>query len=91
MASGPVYRVLLSTEARRALEKLPSNTRHRLAIRIDALALDPRPTGTRALQGAQRLLRLRVGDYRLVYSVEDRDQVVRIVRVGHRRDIYRGL
>ena len=61
----------------------------RLFNRIEALALEPRPGGSKKLQGAQHLWRVRVGDYRVVYSIDDRQRVVDIVRVRHRRDVYR--
>ncbi len=61
----------------------------RIAAAIDRLAVDPRPSGVRKLTGADNLWRIRVGDYRIVYEIEDDRLVVLIVRIGHRRDIYR--
>ena len=83
------YRVVLSPVAQKALERLPPEIQNRLISRISALAENPRPPGAKALQGAEGDLRIRVGDYRIVYRVEDDRFLVRIVKVGHRREIYR--
>ena len=57
--------------------------------RIDGLAQDPRPSASRKLRGEQNLWRIRIGDYRVVYSVDDRQRIVDIVRIRHRREVYR--
>jgi len=57
---------------------------------IDSLAHNPRPPGATAMQGTERgLIRIRVGDYRVVYQVKDRELIVLVVRIGHRREVYR--
>ncbi|MBO1351294.1 MAG: type II toxin-antitoxin system RelE/ParE family toxin [Hormoscilla sp. GUM202] len=84
------YSIIFSSQARRSLRSLPSNIRQRINAQIMALAEDPRPPGTRAMQGYSRgLLRLRVGDYRVIYRVDDDQIMVVIVKVGHRSKIYR--
>ncbi len=60
----------------------------RVVARIEALAHDPRPVGARKLRGADNLWRVRVGDYRIVYGLDDRRRLVDIVRIRHRRDAY---
>ncbi len=62
---------------------------HRILTKIEELATEPRPTGCRKLQGRSGLWRLRVGDYRVVYSVDDSHRLVDVVAVRHRRDVYR--
>ena len=57
--------------------------------KIKALAIDPRPAGCRKLQGAENLWRIRVGDYRVIYTVLDQELIVEIVTIRHRRDAYR--
>ncbi len=57
--------------------------------RIDALATNPRPRGVQKLKGDEQFLRLRVGDYRLIYVVEDDRLLILVVKIGHRRDVYR--
>ncbi len=83
------YQIIFSPQARRSLRKLPPNTQQRVNDNILALAENPRPPGVKALQGSRGLLRLRVGDYRVIYRIEDRQLIVVVVQVGHRRDIYR--
>jgi mRNA interferase RelE/StbE len=83
------YHVVFTRRALRDLSALPQNDRARLAKRIDGLANDPRPHGAKKLEDLEGLYRLRVGDYRVLYTIEDQVVTVTVVRVGHRRDIYR--
>lgn len=83
------YAVTFARSARRELEALEPPIAARVLARVEALATDPWPAGVRKLQGAQRLWRIRIGDYRIVYSIDDRQCVVDVVRVRHRRDVYR--
>lgn len=75
--------------AARTLRGLAPDVRRRLAPRIEALAEQPRPPGVEKLAGADDLYRVRVGDYRIVYAIKDEVLLVLVVRVGHRRDVYR--
>ncbi len=81
------YRIELRPAAVRALRKLGPQVRGRVQGAIALLAQDPRPPGARALQGRPGL-RVRVGDYRIVYAVQDDVLLVVVVRLGHRRDVY---
>ncbi len=81
------YRIELRPSAARALRKLDPQVRRRVQGAIAMLAQDPRPPGARALQGRPGL-RVRVGDYRIIYTVEDDVLLVVVVRLGHRRDVY---
>jgi mRNA interferase RelE/StbE len=83
------YEVTFARSARRELEALDSPIVARIITRIESLAGQPRPAGSRKLHGAQDLWRIRVGDYRVVYAVDDRKHTVDVVRVRHRRDAYR--
>ena len=83
------WRILFTRRAEREFVAVPERDRARLGRRIDALATDPRPSGVKKLGGAEDLYRLRSGDYRVIYLIEDRIITVTVVRVGHRRDIYR--
>jgi mRNA interferase RelE/StbE len=76
--------------ARRELEALDTAVRRRIDHKILFLATDPRPSGSKRLQGND-LMRVRVGDYRIVYTVRHERLVVLIVRVAHRSRVYRGL
>lgn len=82
------YRVSLKQSVLKDLRPLPADDRARIMERIGALAQDPRPQGCEKLSALERY-RIRVGDYRIVYAIEDAELVVWVVRVGHRRDAYR--
>lgn len=81
------YRIELRPAAVRALRKLDPSVRHRIQGAIALLAQDPRPPAARALQGRPGL-RVRVGDYRIVYTVADDVLLVVVVTLGHRREVY---
>lgn len=85
------YRVALSPAALRDLRGLAIAGRRVVARSIDRLALDPRPRGAKVLEGraGERIWRVRAGDYRILYEIRDRELIVLIVRVGHRREVYR--
>lgn len=83
------HAVTFARSARKELESLPPGVVERIWPRIETLADVPRPVGCRKLSGRRNLWRLRVGDYRVVYSVDDRHQNVDIVAVRHRKDAYR--
>jgi mRNA interferase RelE/StbE len=85
------YRVELTEAAAQDLEALPRDIATRIYARIVGLGDRPRPRGSILLQGSRTLRRLRVGAYRVIYQVDDAQQVVTIARVRHRRDVYRGL
>ena len=84
-----VYRLKIKDQALKALQKISEPDQGRIRRRIDALADDPRAPGTKKLQGADDLYRLRVGDYRVIYQIQDDVLLVLVVRVGHRKDVYR--
>lgn len=81
------YHVELRPAAARALRKLDPQVRGRIQGAIALLAQDPRPPAARALQGRPGL-RVRVGDYRIIYTVQDAVLLVVVVMLGHRREIY---
>ena len=83
------YRIEFAPSAKRQFEKLPARVRGRLAPEIDSLATEPRPAGVKHLAGPDDLWRIRVGAYRIVYRIEDARLVVLVVKLGHRRDVYR--
>ena len=83
------YRIYLRPACARDLDALPSNTRERIERAIDLLAGNPRPHGSRKLVGFEHEWRLRVGDYRILYAIDDSEKRVTIARVAHRREVYR--
>jgi mRNA interferase RelE/StbE len=83
------YRIEVTPRARKDLRALPKRERQRIAEQIDALTTDPRPTGCKKLKGREDFYRIRVGDYRVVYQIEDEVLLILIVRVGDRKEIYK--
>lgn len=82
------YRIEVRPAAARALRQLDREVQPRIQGAIALLALNPRPPAARALRGRPGL-RVRVGDYRIVYTVEDDVLLVVVVAIGHRREVYR--
>lgn len=85
----PSYTVSFTSAARRDLKRLPIGVQHRIVAAAEGLTTDPRPGGVKVLKGSLRgYYRLRLGDYRIICEVRDRDLLILIVRLGNRRDIY---
>lgn len=84
-----MHKILLERNAEKDLDRLPANFRSRVITAIRQLASNPRPAGCRKLIGGKNDWRIRVGPYRIVYEMSDREKVVRINRVRHRREVYR--
>ena len=82
------YSVQIKRSAAKELERLPNKARRQIVKRIQELADDPRPPGSEKLTGDD-LYRLRQGDYRVVYAIEDAVLTVLVIRVRHRREVYR--
>jgi mRNA interferase RelE/StbE len=83
------YELLIKPSAVRELERIGAKgERRRIVHRIESLAEDPRPPGCEKLTGKEQY-RVRQGAYRVVYAVDDDTRTVRVVKVGHRRDVYR--
>lgn len=82
------YTLVIERRAQKALARIEQRDRARIADAIRGLALDPRPRGVKKLTGRDAY-RLRVGEYRILYEIEDDRLVVLVVDVGHRREIYR--
>lgn len=83
------YEVTFAKSATKELESLSASLIERVLRRINCLANDPRPVGSRKLSGSTSLYRLRIGDYRVIYDIDDRRKIVDISAVRHRRDAYR--
>ena len=82
------YSIFFRKSVERDLVRIPKRDLQRIMERISALAEDPRPNGCEKLSGQERY-RVRQGKYRVVYSIQDDELTVWVVKVGHRRDIYR--
>lgn len=84
------YRVIVSAKAEKDMMRLPLQERKKLANKIDLLANEPRPTGSLKMQGrSEALWRIRSGNYRILYAIDDEVRIVDVRKVGHRREVYR--
>ncbi len=84
------YSVTFARAADRQLKKLPADAQRRIVRVVEPLEDEPRPVGAVKLTGEEHLWRIRVGTYRVVYSIDDQRLLVVVVRVRHRKDAYRG-
>ena len=84
-----MYRVEIGPRARRDMRKLSPEIQDQLHPVIQSLSSDPRPPGCRKLVGEKSLWRVRSGNYRIVYEIQDERLIVLLLKVGHRREIYR--
>ncbi|HEY4330486.1 MAG TPA: type II toxin-antitoxin system RelE/ParE family toxin [Phycisphaerae bacterium] len=84
-----MYKIEISSQAERDMNRLPTALFDRITPEIQALSQTPRPPGCVKLSGSKSDYRIRVGDYRVLYEIADRIRIVRVIRVRHRREIYR--
>jgi mRNA interferase RelE/StbE len=82
------YRVEFGPSVEKNLDKIPRKTRIRILDALEDLRKDPHPSGCKKLQGEDDLWRIRVGDYRVVYTVVEKKLIVLVVRVAHCKDVY---
>jgi mRNA interferase RelE/StbE len=83
------YEIEISRTAEKQLKKLPPADQRRVARAMLALADDPFPRGSRKLSGYEDIFRVRIGRYRIVYSVSEKRLIIIVLKIGHRKDIYR--
>jgi mRNA interferase RelE/StbE len=85
------YRVRWKKSAQKELRKIEKDHILKVLEFVENLSENPYPTGSRKLRGSQHTFRFRIGDYRVVYSVQSEILTIEIIRIGHRKDIYRRL
>jgi len=85
------YRIEVSATAEKQIRKLPRKDQIRVLRAIRPLATEPVPSGARKVRGYEDVFRIRVGTYRILYRVEGRRLLIIILKIGHRREIYRSL
>ncbi len=83
------YSIEISGTAEKQLKKLPKDDQQRVATAITALGLDPYPQRSRKLTGYDDVFRIRIGRYRVLYSVSAQKLLIIILKIGHRKDVYR--
>lgn len=84
-----VYKIEISRSAEKQIEAMPHRDRLRVIETIQALASEPHPAGSKKLSGYRDVFRVRTGNYRILYSVERARILVVVLKVGHRKDVYR--
>lgn len=82
------YNLRIKRSAEKELKALPKANLSRIVDKIQSLTEDPRPPGHQKMSGHSQY-RIRQGDYRILYTIDDTDRVVEIVKIGHRREVYR--
>ena len=85
----PAYSVQIIGAARREMRRIDHSQQERIRAAIRALETEPRPHGYRKMTGSEDLYRIRVGDYRVIYQIQEEQLVILIVRIRHRREAYR--
>lgn len=83
------YRIEFTRSAEKDLRRIERSSVSAIYDAIEHLADDPRPHGVKKLAGADRTYRIRIGDYRVVYEIEDNFLLILLIRIGHRKDVYR--
>jgi len=83
------YKITLTSFAHRQLNRLHGDYYNRIESAINSLSKNPQPTGCRKLEGVANQWRIRVGEYRILYTIDDVKSEISILRIGHRRDVYR--
>ena len=89
--SSRCYQIEFAPAAKRQIKKLPRNIQKIIIERAEKLQMNPRPSGVKKLVGQHSLYRIALGDYRVIYKVDDNVLLVLIVKIGNRKDVYRGL
>jgi mRNA interferase RelE/StbE len=85
------YKVIWKRSAKKELKKLPKDIIVNIISAVESLKNEPRPVGVKKLVGTQHTYRQRIGNYRIVYSIENELLVIEVVRIGHRKDVYRNI
>lgn len=83
-----MYDLIIKSSAEKEMDRLSARVRGRIVAALEKLRSNPRPRGCLKLKGDDELWRIRVGDYRVIYTIQDDVLIVTVVRVAHRRDVY---
>jgi len=83
------YQVEITPFAQRQIKKLPPDVQARIIEKLEVLADESRPVGVKKLKGEDNLYRVRTGDYRIIYEIQDDILLILVAKVGHRRDVYK--
>jgi mRNA interferase RelE/StbE len=84
-----IYSIFYKRSASDELLKIPANTAHKVLSAINSLAETPRPQNSKKLKGSNNVYRIRIGNYRVVYTIADSILIITVIKIGHRKDVYR--
>ncbi len=84
------YTIITPKAVQKQLDALPDDVYERIAVKVQQLAENPRPDGVVKLKGYENEYRIRIGDYRVRYKIEDRELTILLLQCKHRKDVYRG-
>ena len=84
-----MYEILLESRAQRDLKKLPAEVFYRVMSTLKDLAENSRPVGSRKITGSKNDWRIRIGEYRIIYEIDEDAEAIKVMRVRHRREVYR--
>ncbi len=84
-----MYTVVIHKKAKKEIDKIPDLYAHRIAETIYQLAENPRPLGCKKLSDSEEYYRVRVANYRIIYSIEDEILYIEVIKIGHRKEIYK--
>jgi mRNA interferase RelE/StbE len=84
-----MYKVLITKTAEKQLKKLSADHQRKIAAMIVSLGIEPRPFGSKRLTGTKNTYRVRTGDYRIIYDIFEKEVLVSVLKLGHRKDVYR--
>jgi mRNA interferase RelE/StbE len=84
------YKISISLSAEKKLKKIPKKDLKKVIEKIQSLSITPFPQGCRKLSGEENIYRVRQGNYRVIYEVENKQLVILILKIGHRKDVYQG-
>ena len=84
-----MYEILIERMAEKDIKTLPADILRRIIPIIKSLSPTPRPSGCRKISGSKNLWRIRIGDYRVLYEIEDKAATIKIMRVKRRKEVYR--
>jgi len=84
-----MYSVLITNTAEKQLKKFPGDVQRKISAIIISLSIEPRPYGSKKLSGSSSTHRVRTGNYRIIYDIYDKEIIVSVLKIGHRKDIYK--
>jgi mRNA interferase RelE/StbE len=83
------YEIIITRDAKKEFRKLPNDVQENIFDHISNLKVEPRPSGCKKLKGEIDYWRIRVGKYRVIYSIEDNILRIEVIKIGHRKDVYK--